>query len=742
MDKPHFDYKLSDWYINIEACLLFDEQKTIHIEPKNMEVLAVLIRANGKLVSRDTLMQEVWEGRYVTEYALNSTIAALRKHLDPLNKNSYIVTRPKRGYQLVCSMTKYTLEQSLSEADSKQNAFVSSPNTHSSHSNTKVKYRQAIVSVLVLIPLIVIGSYWFNQNQNSNKALQIEDNPILIAVLPFSYDALKPELSYFATGFSSELITQFQSIAGMSALDKRSTFPMARETRDANVIGQKLGANYILDGKVFSTNEALLSLDIQLKDKVGQVLWQGVLQIDANNVFASQDTITDEVIKAIDSTLSINSSQGNYYRSVNGEAFMQLLKGRAKNGEATLQAYQDAITHFKLAIELDRSYAMAYVDLAVNYLVLYGQGNLSLSDANLSAMPLLEKALVLEPKMPSAIAAQAIFALYNNRNDESLRLFNEALQLNPHLYLARLNLAFLYKRQGSWEQSLRHYLLAKKLAPLSRVANWAIGRVSFELGSLNYAIQQLESCTLFVSAYTNCHLELAFIQRMLLQHKEADDTFASMQNMVKNSDDFYIKLNSAFHAWWKKDLPKALSVYEELYTLQGSDYEYLDNLAMLHWQLGSDATFLERVKANTDLSNAKKHHLSALGLLAYAKRDCEQSLFYYEQAFGNGIPATEGLIELAEGYTHDLNMAACYTLLGKKEIAMLRVKNTLNILREADESAKSMQSVKFAVIKAIEIAAQNEQPIDFNVQEISADYPHYWLLTHDWAINNMGSVTP
>lgn len=63
-------------------------------------------------------------------------------------------------------------------------------------------------------------------------------------------------------------------------------------------------------------------------------------------------------------------------------------------------------------------------------------------------------------------------------------------------------------------------------------------------------------------------------------------------------------------------------------------------------------------------------------------------------------------------------------------------------MREADELAKGMQSVKFAITKAIDMAVQNEQSIDFNAQEVSADYPHYWMLTHDWAINNVGSIAP
>ena len=113
-------------------------------------------------------------------------------------------------------------------------------------------------------------------------------------------------------------------------------------------------------------------------------------------------------------------------------------------------------------------------------------------------------------------------------------------------------------------------------------------------------------------------------------------------------------------------------------------------------------------------------------------------MFYYEQAFAEPNQQVQGFIELVEGYMHGLNMAACYTKLGKKEVAMLRVKDTIELLRNADATARNMQSIKLLSNKAISIAQQNQQAVDLSHQQISKDYPLIWMSERDWAFNSGG----
>ncbi|MCA8274639.1 helix-turn-helix transcriptional regulator [Burkholderia sp. AU30280] len=73
--------------------------KLLRIGSRAFEILELLIRANGALVSKDEIMQRVWPHTIVEENNLQVHIAALRKAL--ADDRNLIVTVPGRGYRLV-----------------------------------------------------------------------------------------------------------------------------------------------------------------------------------------------------------------------------------------------------------------------------------------------------------------------------------------------------------------------------------------------------------------------------------------------------------------------------------------------------------------------------------------------------------------------------------------------------------------------------------------------------------------
>lgn len=77
----------------------------LEVEPKALDVLAVLVDAPGKLQSRDALLDEVWGHRHVTPSTLNRVIALLRAALgDAANRPRFIETVPRRGYRFVADV--------------------------------------------------------------------------------------------------------------------------------------------------------------------------------------------------------------------------------------------------------------------------------------------------------------------------------------------------------------------------------------------------------------------------------------------------------------------------------------------------------------------------------------------------------------------------------------------------------------------------------------------------------------
>ncbi|KWF05363.1 winged helix-turn-helix domain-containing protein [Burkholderia pseudomultivorans] len=73
--------------------------KLLRIGSRAFEILELLIRADGALVSKDEIMQRVWPHTIVEENNLQVHIAALRKAL--ADDRNLIITVPGRGYRLV-----------------------------------------------------------------------------------------------------------------------------------------------------------------------------------------------------------------------------------------------------------------------------------------------------------------------------------------------------------------------------------------------------------------------------------------------------------------------------------------------------------------------------------------------------------------------------------------------------------------------------------------------------------------
>lgn len=81
------------------------------LEPKVMEVLALMAATPGETISREAFMEEVWTGTIVTDDVLARCISELRKALGDQARNpDYVQTIRKRGYVLIAPVELYTPE--------------------------------------------------------------------------------------------------------------------------------------------------------------------------------------------------------------------------------------------------------------------------------------------------------------------------------------------------------------------------------------------------------------------------------------------------------------------------------------------------------------------------------------------------------------------------------------------------------------------------------------------------------
>jgi DNA-binding winged helix-turn-helix (wHTH) protein/pimeloyl-ACP methyl ester carboxylesterase len=75
---------------------------TVHLEPQVFDVLVHLVTNRDRVVTKDELLQAVWNGRAVSDDALTSRIGAARRAIgDTGGRQQLIRTVPRRGFRFV-----------------------------------------------------------------------------------------------------------------------------------------------------------------------------------------------------------------------------------------------------------------------------------------------------------------------------------------------------------------------------------------------------------------------------------------------------------------------------------------------------------------------------------------------------------------------------------------------------------------------------------------------------------------
>ena len=85
--------------LNLDDASLSFQGERLALTKNELRIMQVLMENNGRAVSRETLMQRLWESdSFVDENTLSVNVARLRKKLEGVGLRDFIVTRKGLGY--------------------------------------------------------------------------------------------------------------------------------------------------------------------------------------------------------------------------------------------------------------------------------------------------------------------------------------------------------------------------------------------------------------------------------------------------------------------------------------------------------------------------------------------------------------------------------------------------------------------------------------------------------------------
>src|SRR5579864_9209482 len=301
----------------------------VQVEPKVMEVLVCLARRAGRVVTKDELVREVWEGRFVSDDVVWRSVRELRRALgDEARAPRFIETIPKRGYRLLVPVAEIAEPNGV--AAGREEPAVAGEATTAREARTAARGgalageataprpgaaaapvspaaqqprlpawrlpRPAAAVALALVAALALAVAWrLGARRPAGPA------PVRLAVLPFANLSGDAGQAYFADGLTEELISRLGSLrpGKLAVIGRTSVMALAGRGGDAAEIGRKLGAAYLLEGGVRRDGERARVTVRLVRAADGTAIWNQRQDVDLRQTLQVESAIAERVARAL-----------------------------------------------------------------------------------------------------------------------------------------------------------------------------------------------------------------------------------------------------------------------------------------------------------------------------------------------------------------------------------------------------------------------------------------------------------
>jgi TolB-like protein len=397
----------------------------VSIAPQVFDLLDYLIRNRERVVSKDDLINAVWNGRIVTDAALTTRLNVARSAIgDSGEEQRLIKTLPRKGFRFVATVREAQGPTGAEVADS---------------------------------PV-----------EPSKPALTLPNKPS-IAVLPFANLSSDPEQEYFADGVVEDITMALSRFHWLFVIARNSSFTYRGRAVDVKQVGRELGVRYVLEGSVRKAGNRMRIAGQLIDAETGAHLWADRFDGALEDMFDLQDHVTASVVGAIAPKLQAEEiKRARRKPTENLDAYDHYLRGLAKVRRVTVDANGEALQLFCKAIELDPGLASAYGMAAWCYVMRKARGwMIEHVQESAEATRLARKAVHLGGGDPVALCMGGYALAFVAREfDDAVAFMDRGLAINPNLAQAWRLSAWLRVWRGEPDLALEHVAHAMRLSPL------------------------------------------------------------------------------------------------------------------------------------------------------------------------------------------------------------------------------------------------------------------------------------
>jgi DNA-binding winged helix-turn-helix (wHTH) protein len=189
-------YLFEEYAFDTDRRELHRGANVVSIAPQVFDLLDYLIRNRERVVSKDDLINAIWDGRIVSDAALTTRLNVARTVIgDSGEEQRLIKTLPRKGFRFVGPVREAQGPAGAALAD--------------------------------------------NPVEPPKLALTLPDKPS-IAILPFTNLSSDPEQEYFADGMVEDIITALSRFKSLFVIARNSSFTYRGRAVDVKQVGREL----------------------------------------------------------------------------------------------------------------------------------------------------------------------------------------------------------------------------------------------------------------------------------------------------------------------------------------------------------------------------------------------------------------------------------------------------------------------------------------------------------------------
>lgn len=239
----------------------------VRMAPRVMSLLHLLAANSERMVTKDEIVEKVWDGRFISDSAISTSIKEVRQAIgDDGRRQEMIKTIHGLGFRCVADVrliapaepTRSSIDQPQTETDLLDARLLGKPS---------------------------------------------------IAVLPMVNVETVNKTDPFGDGLAAELISALSRLSFVSVTSRGSTFRFRQRDPDLGTIAQMLKVKYCLSGIIERTS-AEIAVTVELaRTSDGVVIWSDRITGAPQTIHEIRQSIIGEVIAALEIHIPLNEAQ-------------------------------------------------------------------------------------------------------------------------------------------------------------------------------------------------------------------------------------------------------------------------------------------------------------------------------------------------------------------------------------------------------------------------------------------------